>query len=170
MDVGRPTGGQQFRDKNNPDPRMYNPQRDIAWITPQLMQLTTNSFFKEGEAQTEFVSEVGRVYGGGDGDDIDYEPHFCKLTELCMAIGHDFCTQFLRGNRTFTEAFKDTGLYERFPAWMVSLWLKHFGYTVMSAFYYGVRDVMIKGQPDPMNFDAIFKTAEEVRKAINDAT
>jgi len=174
MDVGRPVGGQQFRNKDGDDKRMYNPHRDIAWITPQLMQLTTLSFFKEGEAQTDFCRAVDdmRIRAGDHTarEAGDYETYFDKLTELCLAIGHDFCEKFMRGERTFTKAFEDAGLYERFPGWMVDMWIKHFGHTVMSAFYYGIRDVTFKDRDDPMNYDEIFKTAEEVRWGINNAT
>ncbi len=138
----------QGRPRESADRRMYSPERDIAYLTPVLMQLTTNSFYKGGTANGEFVGLT----------DSEQE----QFSRLVLAIG-DFCKHFMRGERTFSEAMSDAGL-SKFPRKLIYLWLAHFGHTVMSAFYYGCRDVMIKGvDEDPMPYDKIFDSAEELR-------
>ncbi len=134
--------------RDSGDKRMYNPERDIAYLAPALMQLTTNSFYESGSAHGEFQSLT----------DEEQE----QFSQLAIAIG-DFCKHFMRGDRTFSQAMSEAGL-NKFPHKLVYLWLAHFGHTVMSAFYYGCRDVMIKGvNEDPMPYDKIFDSAEELR-------
>ena len=108
-----------------------------------------------GEARKELMRHTG-----GPGGEI-----MKTFYEMCLCIGRKFCTEFIRGNQTFTEALEGSGL-EKFPVWMRDLWFKHFGHTIMSAFYYGVRDVQMKGQPDINDYRSIFDTAEELRRKL----
>ena len=141
----------QFRPKDSGDRRMYNPDRDIAYLSPVLMQLTTNSFYEDGAAREDFekLSEE------------DQE----AFAELMVAIG-TWCTGFMRGERDFGTSLKDVGL-DKFKPKLMRLWLLHYGHTMLSAFYHGVRDVMVKGvEEDPMPYDKIFDSAEEIRRQL----
>lgn len=151
MDIKKLTSTMQYRPKDGGDTRMYNPDRDIAYLAPILMQLTTNSFYEKGAARDEFQALT----------DSERE----QFAEMVIAVG-DFCKNFMRGDRTFGEAMAAAGL-NKFSRKLMCLWLAHFGHTVMSAFYHGCRSVMMKSDPSsPMPYDEIFDKAEELRKFL----
>ncbi len=151
MDLKKFSTSMQYRPKDSTDRRMYNPDRDIAYLGSILMQLTTNSFYKDGESFAEL--------------DALSEEEQEQFTEMVIAVG-TFCKDFMRGERTFPEALEAAGL-SKFPPKLWDMWLAGLGHTFMSAFYHGCRGVMMKGNPDdPMPYDRIFDTAEELRKNL----
>lgn len=130
---------------------MYCPERDIAYLAPILMQMTTNSFYEGGKAKEELNSLPE--------EDRD------QLVDFVMTIS-EFCKKFMRGERTFEEAMKDGGLDNFSPA-IRDLWMKHFAHTVLSAFYYGARSAMIKDSDELlMPYEKIFDSAEELRSHL----
>lgn len=163
MDIGRGFGG-GFRPRSGGDERIFNPQRDIAYLTPALMQLTTNSFYEDRAAHQELICILESRHPG-----LTRDEQLDKFAEMCVCIGKKFCQEFLRGERTFIESLEASGLYKDFPRGFIDLWFKHFGHTMMSAYYYGYRDVLIKGESDKMNYDEIFDTAEEMRRKLGSA-
>ena len=151
MDVKKLSMSMQYRPRDSGDRRMYNPERDVAYLTPILMQLTTNSFYPGGEAHGEFQQL-------SDEKQDTFEAMIVAISE--------FCKKFMRGERTFTEALADSTV-SSYPKGLHDLWLSHFGHTVISAFYYGARDIMVRdNEEDPMPYDRIFDSAEELRRNL----
>lgn len=158
------SGGLKPRDGS--DSRTYHPNRDLNYCVPPLMQLTTNSFYKGGEAHKDLLA-MRRQISPWMTEPADMDRIYDMFAEMVEAIGKGFCQKFMRGERTFNEALEESTL-NKFPQPMVDLWLKHFAHTIFSAFYYGYRSVLMKGEPDPTDYDAIFDTAEEIRRYLRE--
>ena len=158
------SGGLRPRDGN--DNRTYHPNRDLNYCVPPLMQLTTNSFYKGGEASKD-LEELWDYLTPGRKDPGDEDKLMEMFAQMVEAIGKGFCQKFMRGERTFNEALQESTL-DKFPQPMVDLWLKHFSHTILSTFYYGYRSVLMKGESDPADYDAIFDTAEDLRRYLRE--